>query len=194
MRCLGRILGISWTGKVTNSAVFERASIPPQTDACDRWVTSAAWKTDASSRTFSIKLVTAKDRPDARNCGTRTPANATPKRWASTPTPGKQPPQTGPPGTAEGSLSFPREPDAAGIGGNVTQEDSSTLTDRQPPSPVESATESATPASVSSRGTMRDGRTQRRRTPWSPMTDGSLPLQSKRVHCLCACTFPPHQP
>ena len=61
------------------------------------------------------------------------------------------------------------------------------LTDRRPPSLAESATESATPASVSSAtagDAETDERTQRRRSHCFPETDGSLLLLDRRDQIL----------
>ena len=146
-----------WRDKVTNNAVLERAGILTMFTlsnraAWDGWAMSAAWKTDASPRTFSmVSWWQGRGRPDACNCGTRTSASATSKLWHQHQHLGNSRRrqvhlETG---SEEGSLSVWREPDAAGRGekGHAGRH-SSMLTDRWPPSPAQSATENATLASV----------------------------------------------
>ena len=57
MSCLRRIIDISWRDEVTNNTVLKRAGIQTMFTLLKqrrvRWLgTSAAWKTDASPRTF----------------------------------------------------------------------------------------------------------------------------------------------
>ena len=160
-------------GKVTNSAVLERAGIPTMVSLLKhrrmKWLGHVC---PHGRRTHpqGPSLWWAGDREETN----RTPVTAVQGHLQARPqSAGHQrrhlgrsnPPQTGPPGNRKCTLR--REPDAAGRGEKVTQEDTlPQLTDRRSPSSAEGATESASPASVSLYDAETDERTQRRRTPF----------------------------
>ena len=78
LRCLRRILGITWRDRITNTAVLERElNSPACTLYCDNvvsdgWVMYVGWMMDESRKTFfmqSLHLV--KDRLVAPSCDSR---------------------------------------------------------------------------------------------------------------------------
>ena len=103
MRCIRRILCISWRDKVTNNAVLQRAGIPTMFSLLKqrrmRWLGHVCRMEDGRILKDLLydELVTGKrptGRPQLRYKGI---CKRDLKARAPTPTPGKQPPRTGPP-------------------------------------------------------------------------------------------------
>ena len=174
-----------WTTQCSKEQTSRRYSPSSNRDEWDGWAMSAGWKTDAPPRAFSMvswwqRRDSLTGRLQLRHKNTLYPS-MTSKLWASTATPGKQPLQTGPLGNRKWrrvSLSLERtSPDAGGRGEKVRQEDTAPRWQtgdhfhlRKVPQRMPLPHQSPQPHQTM----LRQTKTQRHRTPWSPKTDGSL--------------------